>query len=468
MKNLSLIFIGCFCLTLISCKTRFDNLAANSNDDVYNDPARDTRPVAKINPDQKNGQASLQQTGYQNQQQGYNANAGKIAATHVDSMNPNYKDPNFNYDDYYDNAYASRVSRFQNPIYGIGYYDSYYTNQYSYTGNPSTYGNSIYNSYPSNMYNSYNNYGMGNYGMSGYSMGYGGYGNGMSMSYGMGSMGMGYGMNSMYGSGYGMGYNPFSMGYSPYGMCGMGNYGMYGYNPYGGYGYNPYGMGYSPYGMNMYSPYSMGYMGSGGYSTGYYNPYDYNSVNTYNGPRTSPSGGNSVVTANTSGPRTGHREEAPVKNGGIIAPGVSPFTPERFNQVSIPKENLVKIAEAKNPTRINPEYQPVRNVYSGGAPENSIPKQNNFNNTPRTNTNASENIGRTKINEGNQQQTRPTKWYNSSNENSYSRPVNNFENNNSFSTPTRMNNSGSWGGGGGSFGGGSHGGGGGGHSGGRR
>lgn len=498
MKKLSIVFISCFCLALISCKTRFDNLSANSNDDVYYNPSKDPKTVSYTKSNttqtqqqpQNNGQQYQAQNvgyqnGYQNQQGGYNSSAGKIAATHADSMNPNYKDPNFNYDDYYDNAYASRVSRFQNPIYGTGYYDSYYTNQYTYTGNPSTYGNSIYNSYPSNMYNSYNNYGMGGYGMGGYgnnmmygsNMGYGGYGNGgmMSMSYGMGGMGMGYGMSSMYGSGYGMGYNPFAMGYGGMNM----GYGM-GYNPYGmGMGYSPYGygmMGYNPYGMGMYNPYSMGYMASG-YGGSYYNPYDYNSVSTYNGPRTAPNGGNSTNTSNTSGPR-GPMHEGPVKNNPVIAPNISPMNPERFNQVSIPKENMTKIVEAKSPTRFNPEYQPVRNTY-GGMPENNTqPRQgNNYTSNPiRSNPNIEGNTGRPR-NEVSQQQ--PTRWYNNSSENSTPRSSNyNPSNSGGFSQPSRGYSGGSstwggsssgFGGGGGSRGGGgSFGGGGGGHSGGRR
>ena len=191
MKKLSIVFIGCFCLVMISCKTRYDNLG-NSSDDVYNNPATDPKTVAKTpsannqqqQPQQnnnqqyraqnvgyqnqgQNGYQNQQQNGYQNQRQSYSSNSGQIAATHADSMNPNYKDPTFNYNDYYDNAYASQISRFQNPIYGTGYYDSYYTNQYTYTGDPNTYGNSIYsnNNYPSNNYNSYNNYG-GGYGSS--------------------------------------------------------------------------------------------------------------------------------------------------------------------------------------------------------------------------------------------------------------------------------------------------------------
>ena len=465
MKKLSILFIGCFCLTLISCKTRFDNLAANSNDDVYYNPAKDPQPIAN-NPQNNNAQYQSN-----NQQQGYNPNAGKIAATHADSLNPNYKDPKFNYDDYYDNAYAARVSRFQNPIYGTGYYDSYYTNQYSYTGNPSNYGNSIYSNsnYPSNNYNSYNNYGMGSYGMSGYNpygmnnMYGGGYGSSMyGSSYGSGlSIGMGYG--SMYGSGYGMGYNPFAMnygGYNPYGMS------AYGYNPYGmgmGYGgYSPYGMGYSPYGFGGGYGYGMGGYGYNPYSTmstgGYYNPYDYNSAAgaTYNGPRTSHTGGNSTVTS-SNGPR-GLREAgaepntAPHLNGPAVA--ASPTNIERFNQVSIPRENMIKITESKSPTRFNPQYQPV----SGG---NSLPS-NNGNSGPRGTFNQTGNNTATNPNTGRPaastpQTSKPTRWFNSGNvENNNSsgntHPSNNYNGNNgsNFSTPTRGS---SWGGGGNSGGG---------------
>ncbi len=482
MKKLSIVFIGCFCLTLISCKTRFDNLAANSNDDVYYNPAKDPQPVAN---NIQNNNAQYQSN---NQQQGYNPNAGKIAATHADSINPNYKDPKFNYDDYYDNAYAARVSRFQNPIYGTGYYDSYYTNQYSYTGNPSNYGNSIYNNYPSSMYNSYNNYGMGNYGMGGYNP------YGVNNMYGSGygsSFSMGYG--SMYGSGYGMGYNPFAMNYgsyNPYGMSG------YGYNPYGmGMGcggYNPYGMGYSPYGYGGGYGYGMGGYGYNPYSTmstgGYYNPYDYNSTSsaTYNGPRTSHTGGNSTITS-SNGPR-GLREAGPETNSAphFNNPNVaaSPASIERFNQVSIPRETMIKITEAKSPTRFNPQYQPV----SGG---NTMPTNNGFqqqNATPRgtfnqngNNTTAYPNTGRPTESAP---QTRPTRWFNSgnsenNNNSSNTRPTNSYNEGNGggFSSPTRSsswgggnNNGGGFGGGGGggrsgSFGGG---GGGGGHTGGGR
>jgi hypothetical protein len=488
MKKLSILFIGCFCLTLISCKTRFDNLAANSNDDVYYNPAKDPKPVANTqNNTTNNGVA--QNPNNSRQAQAYNPNAGKIAATHADSINPNYKDPNFNYDDYYDNAYAARVSRFQNPIYGTGYYDSYYTNQYSYTGNPSNYGNSIYNNYPSSMYNSYNNYGMGS-GMYGYNS------YGMNSMYGSGygsslSFGMGYG--SMYGSGYGMGYNPFAMnygGYNPYGMSGY--YSSMGYG-----GYNPYGMGYSPYGYSGGYGYGMGGYGYNPYSTmscgGYYNPYDYNSVssNTHNGPRTTHTGGNSTVTSN--GPR-GLREAGPTEPNSaprLNNPGVavSPANIERFNQVSIPRETMVKITESKSPSRFNPQYQPVGNgnampINNNGMQQQSASPVTGYPGRGVNNTNGGNNVssspGRPMETAP---QTKPTRWFNSgsnneNNINGTTRPANNYNENNggNFSTPTRSsswggggNSGGSFGGGGGSRGGGSFGGGGsGGHTGGGR
>src|SRR6202008_2226829 len=177
------------------------------NDDAYLDPQRDknmmypqpVQPVAAVvtEPADK-----------------------KIAATKDDSLNPAYKDKDFNYDDYYDNEYASRVKRFHSPMNGVGYYDSYYTNSYFYNQNPYQYGVSIYNGY--SFWPSYSNYSyVNNYNWGGY---------------------------YCYGSNYG--YNPYN--YNPY--CGNYYGSGYGYgygnnwgggwngNPYGGYGYNPYGM----------------------------------------------------------------------------------------------------------------------------------------------------------------------------------------------------------------------------------
>lgn len=347
MKKLLVIFAGA-AMALASCQS--PNGLASSNDDVYYNPAKERKPNVPPQPEQYNPPAQQ------------NPNAGKIGATAADQNNPYYKDPSFNYDDYYDNAYAARIRRFNNPIYGTGYYDSYNTNSYFYNGNPNYYGTSIYSSY--NMgYNSspyyagsyYPNNGWGNYyspSTSFWSSYYNPYYSGMGMGMGYG---MGYG-SSMYG---GYGYNPYSM----YSM----GYGCGGYNPY------MYGMGYSPYG---YSPYGYGYgygmgMGYGSYNPmtnygGYYNSYDYNSNSyTHFGPRGTHAGGNSTVVVDPH-----HRE---VKTPDFQGPaGTTPYTMDRFSQVNIPQEHFNKIVEARNPvmTSINsPMYQsPASSGAGGGRP----------------------------------------------------------------------------------------------------
>src|SRR5690606_34044306 len=103
--------------------------------------------------------------------------------------------------------YASRINRFHNPI-GVGYYDSYYTNMYTYTGNPAFYGTSIYS----------------------------GYGWGMpSQQFGV----MSFGVSSCWGCGGGMAYG--SSFYDPW--CGCNRFGNnwgygsgFGYGSYWGYG----------------------------------------------------------------------------------------------------------------------------------------------------------------------------------------------------------------------------------------
>ena len=53
----------------------------------------------------------------------------------------------FNYDDYYDYAYAARIRRFHQPVVIASYYDAYYTNAYWYTYDPFLWGTSIYTGY---------------------------------------------------------------------------------------------------------------------------------------------------------------------------------------------------------------------------------------------------------------------------------------------------------------------------------
>lgn len=190
--------------------------------------------------------------------------AAELAAQKAkDDANPLYKDPVYNSDDYYDYQYASRIRRFNQPVYGVGYYDNYYTNYYWYNGNPAMYGTSIYTSY--------------NY---------------------WGNPGYGYGCNSGWPSSY------FGISYG----WGYPNYGYNNYNPYWGWGngysnaywqgyYNGYNNGYAngywgyPYG-GYYSPYYNGW--------GYYNQFDVNSGynKPTNAPRGSHDGGNSGRTSN--------------------------------------------------------------------------------------------------------------------------------------------------------------------------
>ncbi|MDI1355501.1 MAG: hypothetical protein PSX36_11305 [bacterium] len=239
---------------LFSCGTE---RLSTSTDDVYVNPAEEQKKQKLIAEERARQEALAQQKAEQ-------ARAAEKAR--IDS-NKYYKDPQYNYEDYYDYEYASRLNRFTNPI-GVGYYDNYYTNMYTYNQNPAYYGTSIYSSL--------------NYGMP----------VGPSTSFGFG-VSTGYGYNNGYYPGYGNHsyYDPFYN--SGYGCaCGSGYYGGYGAGYYGGYGYpsNTYMMGYNAgfYSGSMYS------------SWPYYNSYDVNSayskVNV--GPR------QSNVGSNTSG-RTG-------------------------------------------------------------------------------------------------------------------------------------------------------------------
>jgi hypothetical protein len=152
-----------------------------------------------------------------------------------------YVDNSFNYDDYYDYSYASRIRRFQNSPFN-DYYHDFYTNRYWYDYNPGYWGSSIYN-----------NWGMG-----------------MGMSNYMDPFSMSWGMYSPFNNFYDPFYSPFSFGYSPFG------YG-FGYNRfgYGGYGYDGYGGAYS-------------------YIGGYNNSLDNNSKIHY-GPRRDGAGTNGPI-----------------------------------------------------------------------------------------------------------------------------------------------------------------------------
>ena len=144
----------------------------------------------------------------------------------------------FNYDDYYDYEYSSRLRRFQSDDYlSNDYYSDYYTNSYWYDANPYYYGTSIY-----------------------------------------------------------LGYNWWYPSYSYYYRPGW--YMGFGYDPfftYGGWGYRPYryGWGYGSYSWGYNDGFWDGYW-AGRYDRIYdycYNPYDRNTYTQgYYGRRTRGAG----------------------------------------------------------------------------------------------------------------------------------------------------------------------------------
>ncbi|MCD6065976.1 MAG: serine/threonine protein kinase [Bacteroidetes bacterium] len=319
--------LGVFALAVLfsSCGALKQMPTAN-NDDVYLDPKKDRTAFYKADEPKPVETASTQQ----------------VVVPQDTSNNPYYADRDFDYDDYYDNQYASRIRRFHNPNCGVGYYDSYYTNSYFYNYNPYQYGVSIYNGY--NFWGpSYNNYMyVSNYNWGGY-YGYGSnYGYNSYCNSGWG-IGLGYGYSSGY---YNNWYNPYSYGYNPY----------YGYNNF----YNPY---YSPYGYGGYNPY------------GYSNPYDYNSYSYY-GPRVSHSGGNSRQLINPG------MDPMKVMNPNTSASnepkGAAPTDIKRFNQVvPTPKETYTK-----GNTNGNSDPRPVNPNAGNNNSDPQLINTNHGNSTP--------------------------------------------------------------------------------------
>lgn len=360
MKRSSVFLIGAIvCAVVFSSCGALKKMQTSDNGDVYLDPKKDRSAFYK--PDEPKVVASE-----------------KTAATvpEMDPNNPYYKDPAYSPDDYYDNQYASRLKRFHNPTYGLGYYDSYYTNSYFYNQNPYQYGVSIYNGY--NFWGpSYNNYMyVPNYNWGGW--------------YGYGSN---FGYNSYCGSGWGWN--------SPY----------YGYNsPYYNNWYNPYGFNNNYYGYNSWNnPY---YTYGNGY--GYSNPYDYNS-STYYGPRVSHSGSNSRQVINP-GMSLVQKTASPHTNSEPKTAVAGPTDIKRFEHIAVPKETYTKnpIVESTPRTLHSNEntignpgpktttpvkgkdgfVQPVKNdvpITSGG--DQPKPKKGLFNNNPVSIDNSNSNSG---------------------------------------------------------------------------
>jgi hypothetical protein len=223
---------------------------ATYKDDVYASPSEERLERERIAAEKK----KQQEEEARREQEELAAQKAK------EDANPIYKTPDYNKDDYYDYEYASRIRRFNEPVYGLGYYDNYYTNYYWYNGNPACYGTSIYNSY--NWW--------------GPSYGCNPYGNGVSVSFN-------YGYGNPYGYPYG---NPYGYGWNnPYNSYWNGYYNGYNNGYFNGmYGY--------PYGYNY------GYPNYGG-GWGYYNSFDVNSgyKNVTYAPRTSHDGGNASRTS---------------------------------------------------------------------------------------------------------------------------------------------------------------------------
>ncbi len=282
-----ILFVGILTGLLTSCNS-LSKINTSDNDDVYLDPKRDRKEFYK--PDAPKVVEPVA--------------AAPVMQDSADN-NPYYKAKDFSYDDYYDNQYASRLKRFHTPMYGVGYYDSYYTNSYFYNQNPNQYGVSIYNGY-SFWGPSYNTY------MYGSSFGYNPY---CSNNFGWGGNNFGY--NNY-------GYNSWN---NPY----------YG-NNFGGWGNPYYGNNYGGWGNPYYNNYGNNYFGNNNY--GYNNGYDYNSA-TYNGPRISHSGGNSKQVINP-GMSNGKLMSQPVVDNSSPKTAVAPTDIKRFNVVEAPKQNMTK------------------------------------------------------------------------------------------------------------------------------
>jgi hypothetical protein len=319
-----LVVITKLALVLLSSSCFAQKTGTTYNDDVYANPKEDRIAEARA--------AELKRLEKEAIDKRYNDSIAKVnqAQKEKDDANPDYKDREFKYDDYYDYEYATRVRRFNNRIDGLSYYDNYYTNSYWYNPNPYNYGVSVYNGYSwwGSSYNSYS-----------YNPSVNFYSN------------WGWGCNSGYGYN---GYNPYMAGYTHGYNNGFnngyfGNYYGYG-SPYGGYG-SPYGFG-SSYGYNGYGN-SYGYGGYGygnSYNNGwgYYNSKDLNSNYTY-GPRTSHGGGNSHRTSNPG--VSGERES---------------YSQKYINTIHDQQIRTAKFSEPENP-RIKNNDEPVR-VHNDGTP----------------------------------------------------------------------------------------------------
>jgi hypothetical protein len=323
MKKLVVLSIGIIVFLSSCILQKKENTVYN--DDVYANPKDDRLEEAKAL------EASKIAAAAKNKRYADSVALVKQKQKEKDDANPNYKDREFKYDDYYDYEYATRVKRFNNGINGLSYYDNYYTNSYWYNQNPYNYGVSVYNGYSwwGSSYNSYS-----------YNPSINFYNNN------------GWGINGGFGYSAYNGYNPYMAGYAQGYHSGFnngvfGNYYGYG-NPYGfgssfGYPYNNYGNYYGGYGYNT---------GNNGW--GYYNSHDLNSGYTY-GPRASHGGGNSHRTSNAG---------MPEKHDSYYDKYINTVSEQQVHEVKFETLPTVK-TQLENGSVRNPEIRqgnlPVRN-----------------------------------------------------------------------------------------------------------
>lgn len=251
------IFLAAFILMLASACSSTYHAGSNTPDDVYYSPGSvpASQPATyPQTPAAQPGDYTQSNSNYdQGTSSGYDQQPDYSSTTQSQDQQGNtYITNNYNYneDDYYDYEYSSRIRRFYTPVYGYGYYNPYYTNQYWYDYNPVSWGVSIYLGYdwwaPSFYYNDPFCYG-----------------------------------------GISIGYSPW---YSPW------HYPHY-YSPWYAPTYFPWYSGFGGYWNGYNNGYYAGYYDGlySGYYGGYHNPYYYNSYDAtsyYYGPRGS-SGGNS-------------------------------------------------------------------------------------------------------------------------------------------------------------------------------
>jgi hypothetical protein len=323
-----IIIAGIISLFLSACTS---TKLTRYNDDVYVNPKEEKLERERLAAERKK---KLEEEEKKRQEE--------LAAqkNNSDNQNPYYKDPEYNSDDYYDYGYASRIRRFNSPVYGLGYYDNYYTNYYWYNNDPWMYGNSIYNSYPywGSGYNCYPN-------------------NGLSIS-------LNYGYNNWWGS-------PYYGSYNPYG---------YWNNPYNAY-WNGYSNGY----YNGY--YGHPYGSNGGW--GYFNSFDVNSgyknAVTY-APRGSHDGGNGM---RTSAPGKNYVDGDGYKMKFIEGVKNSQETTPKFESnmkaVKIDRNAGLNNSGTIPVETINPNT-PRTNTY-GSSPTSTSPRGNQLNNSGNTDVN---------------------------------------------------------------------------------